>query len=108
MKKYAVIGLGYVGLGLAVALGKDHAVVGYDTNECRVRELQNNTDRNQQIDSKGLANINVTYTAKIEDTTAANFFIVSVSTPAYFYEIPDLDPLAAGQGRSKTEACSPW
>lgn len=93
MKTYAVVGLGYVGLGLAVALSKHHSVLGYDINQHRVNELQKNRDRNQQIDTKELANSPVTYTNDIERIKKANFYIVSVSTPAYYYETPNLDPL---------------
>ena len=95
MEIYAVIGLGYVGLNLATALSKNNRVFGYDVNEQRVQELQQNIDRNKQLDTKELLNSPVSYTSHIDDIKIAHFYIVSVSTPAYFYEIPNLDPLIA-------------
>ena len=95
MKIYAVIGLGYVGLGLAISLSKKNTVFGYDINEHRVQELCENTDRNLQVDTHELIKSQVTYTSSIDDIKRANFYIVTVSTPAYFYEIPNLKPLIA-------------
>ncbi len=93
MRIYAVIGLGYVGLGLATSLSKKYSVLGYDINELRLQELRQHTDRNKQIDSLELSRSNVIYTSNINDLEKANFYIVTVSTPAYFYETPNLEPL---------------
>ena len=93
MKRYAVIGLGYVGLGLVVALGKKNHVFGYDNNQERIQELQQQEDRNKLVDKSDLTNSTIVFTSKIEEIKQANFYIVVVPTPAYFYEIPNLDPL---------------
>ena len=93
MKTYAVIGLGYVGLGLAVSLSKENTVFGYDINEKRIDELRLNIDSNKHVDNQELSHSNLILTHNIEDIKPANFYIVAVSTPAYFYEIPNLEPL---------------
>ena len=93
MKTYAVIGLGYVGLGLASALSEKNRVLGYDINPQRVDELRQNLDSNQQINVNDLSGSNLTITSKLEDIKTANFYIVCVSTPAFFYETPNLKPL---------------
>lgn len=93
MKTYAVVGLGYVGLGLAVAMGKLHDVLGYDTNEERINELKKQIDRNQLVTDKELSQAKIFYTSRIEEIQKANFYFVTVSTPAHHYEIPDLEPL---------------
>lgn len=93
MKTYAVVGLGYVGLGLAVALGRHHPVLGYDINHQRIKELQQHLDTNQQVSTDDLLGVDVTFTHKLDDIKAANFYIIAVSTPAYFYETPNLEPL---------------
>ena len=95
MKTYAVIGLGYVGLGLATSLSTKKTVFGYDINEHSVQELCEQVDRNKQVDKEVLSRSTVIYTSNIEDIRRVNFYIVTVSTPAYFYEIPNLDPLIA-------------
>lgn len=93
MNKYAVIGLGYVGLGLATALSKKNIVIGYDINKTRIDELLHHVDSNNLIPLEELSSKNITYTHNLDDIKNANFFIVSVATPAYCYEIPDLQPL---------------
>ncbi|MCX7117750.1 MAG: nucleotide sugar dehydrogenase [Legionellales bacterium] len=93
MRTYAVIGLGYVGLGLATALSKKNIVFGYDNNNKRIEELNHHIDRNKQVDTSELLSTRVTYTSNIYDIQHADFYIVCVSTPAYYYEIPNLEPL---------------
>ncbi|MFA5959618.1 MAG: nucleotide sugar dehydrogenase [Tatlockia sp.] len=89
----AVIGLGYVGLGLATALSKAYTVYGYDISKQRIEELKQNLDKNELVDANELRNSPIHYTNAIETIKPANFFIVSVPTPANFYELPDLEPL---------------
>lgn len=93
MTNFAVIGLGYVGLGLAVALSKKNSVIGYDINEKRIAALRQHIDYHQLIPSAELSSPSLIYTDKVLDIKSANFFIVSVATPAYFYESPNLKPL---------------
>lgn len=93
MKRYTVVGLGYVGLGLAVELAKHSPVIGYDIDKQRIYSLKKYQDRNQLISAEELHNSQITFTDNLTDIKNANFFIISVSTPAVFYEFPDLDPL---------------
>lgn len=90
---YAIVGLGYVGLGLAVALSKHSQVIGYDINSQRIEELKNHQDSHLQVSTEELKSSPVSYTHHLNDLKSATFFIVVVSTPAYFYETPDLDML---------------
>ena len=92
---YAVIGLGYVGLGLATALSRENKVFGYDINEARIKQLCNHVDENNQVSANELSKSPVIYTSCYDDIKSANFYIVTVPTPAYFYETPDLSPLIA-------------
>ena len=93
MKKIAVIGLGYVGLSLAVALSKHYSVLGYDISESRINELIDNWDRNNLVNTQSLHDSIVQFTTSKGDLKNINFFIVAVSTPTYFYEHPNLEPL---------------
>lgn len=93
MKKIAVVGLGYVGLGLAVALSKHYSVIGYDTSKTRIAELKENLDKNNTVTHDELVKSSVKYTDQLEDIREATFYIVAVSTPAYYYEMPNLEPL---------------
>lgn len=93
MKQYTVVGLGYVGLGLAVELAKHYPVIGYDINKQRIAALKKYQDRNQLVPSEELKNPHLTFTDNLMDIQSANFIIISVATPAIFYEYPDLEPL---------------
>jgi len=93
MRHIAVIGLGYVGLGLATALSKYYTVFGYDISEDRITKLREGLDTNQLISRDELADCNIQYTMQIDDIANADFFIVSVPTPAYFFELPNFKPL---------------
>lgn len=93
MQIYAVVGLGYVGLDLATALAKKHKVIGFDIDKTRIADLKRHYDRNNLIDKRKLASKNISYTDNIADIREVNFFIVSVPTPSFMYEMPDLAPL---------------
>ena len=93
MNVYAIVGLGYVGLGLAVALSRKFEVFGYDINTARIQQLLDKVDINKQVTTEELQNTKLKFTANLEDLRQANIYIVTVSTPAYWHEIPDLDPL---------------
>lgn len=93
MRAIAVIGLGYVGLGLAVALSRHYKVYGYDISETRVNALKDNFDRNKLSSSAELIESSIEYVTDINLIKNADFFIVAVSTPAYYYQLPDLDEL---------------
>jgi UDP-N-acetyl-D-glucosamine/UDP-N-acetyl-D-galactosamine dehydrogenase len=92
-RKIAVIGLGYVGLGLAIELSRHYTVIGCDISKNRISELKNNIDRNQLITRDELSKSNIQYVSEVQEIKNADFYIVSVSTPAYYYELPNLEPL---------------
>lgn len=94
MNKIAIIGLGYVGLPLAVEFGKKQETVGIDINELRVKELQRGYDRTLEIDKEGLKKAHkLRYTTKFDDIKDCNIYIVTVPTPINEANRPDLTPI---------------
>lgn len=92
--KLAVVGLGYVGLPLAVEFGKQRTVVGFDINSKRIAELRAGKDRTQEVEPHELiAATGLSYTDQVADLTQANVFVVTVPTPIDEYKQPDLTPL---------------
>ncbi|MBU3084783.1 Vi polysaccharide biosynthesis UDP-N-acetylglucosamine C-6 dehydrogenase TviB [Acinetobacter seifertii] len=92
--KIAIIGLGYVGLPLAVEFGKHKPTIGFDINENRILELKNGYDHTLEVTSDELKYVHhLSYTADIEDLQNSNFFIVTVPTPIDDFKQPDLTPL---------------
>lgn len=89
----AVVGLGYVGLPLAVLLGSLYKVIGYDYDAVRVNELLNQHDRNGQIASADLQNVNLVYSADPSALKSARLIIITVPTPINSDNQPDLNPL---------------
>lgn len=92
--KLAVIGLGYVGLPLAVEFGKKRSVVGYDINSVRIDALRNGHDSTLEVANSELQEAEyLQYSASEEDLRQCNVFIVTVPTPIDEYNQPDLTPL---------------
>lgn len=92
--RIAIIGLGYVGLPLAVEFGKKVPVVGFDIYEKRISELKNGQDHTLEVSPEELKQATqLSYTASLEDLKDCNFFIVTVPTPIDDYKQPDLTPL---------------
>lgn len=94
--KIAVIGLGYVGLPLAVEFSKKFQVLGYDISAERVNELLKGEDRTLEIESSeliGSLTAQLALTASSEKLAEANVFIVTVPTPINEYKAPNLEPL---------------
>ncbi|MEN5035217.1 Vi polysaccharide biosynthesis UDP-N-acetylglucosamine C-6 dehydrogenase TviB [Pseudomonas sp. TWI929] len=92
--KLAVIGLGYVGLPLAVEFGKRREVVGFDINQARIDALKVGRDSTQEVSAEDLASAHLlSYSADVEDMRGCNVFIVTVPTPIDAYKQPDLTPL---------------
>jgi UDP-N-acetyl-D-galactosamine dehydrogenase len=91
--KIAVVGLGYVGLPLAVHLSQFFDVVGFDLKDDRVAQLRNGHDRTLEVDDRHLAGANVAFTSKPEDLSRCRLIIVAVPTPIDKYNNPDLSPL---------------
>ncbi|MGC6537346.1 MAG: nucleotide sugar dehydrogenase [Candidatus Puniceispirillaceae bacterium] len=94
VKKIAVIGLGYVGLPLAVEFGKQRQVVGFDVNQKRVDELKRNFDMTKECTSEQLASAqHLSFSDDINDIKDASIYIVTVPTPIDNAKRPDLRPL---------------
>ena len=92
--KIAIIGLGYVGLPLAVEFGKKVPVVGFDIHQKRIDELKSGNDHTLEVSPEELAQAaQLSYTANLEDLKNCNFFIVTVPTPIDEFKQPDLTPL---------------
>ena len=92
--KIAVIGLGYVGLPLAVEFGKKVPVVGFDIYQQRIDELKSGRDHTLEVSPEELKQANqLGYSANLEDLKSCNFFIVTVPTPIDDFKQPDLTPL---------------
>lgn len=92
--KIAIIGLGYVGLPLAVEFGKKTSVVGFDIHQKRIDELKSGQDHTLEVSPKELSQATkLSYSANLEDLKSCNFFIVTVPTPIDDYKQPDLTPL---------------
>lgn len=87
----AVIGLGYVGLPLAVEFGKQYPTLGFDINTKRLAELQQGNDTTLEVDDQELAEAkHLTYSSSLDDLIACNVFIVTVPTPIDEHKQPDL------------------
>ena len=96
MKKIAVIGLGYVGLPLAVEFGKTRQVIGFDINKTRVEQLRSGEDVTNECSVEQLkAANNLEYSSSLDDIRGAQIYIVTVPTPIDAVNRPDLRPLEA-------------
>ena len=102
-KRIAIIGLGYVGLPLAIEFGKNYKVLGFDINKNRVDELNSGKDRTNEADLEVLRHvmnlaieseeIGLSFSSKKEDLKSYNIYIVTVPTPINKFKAPDLTPL---------------
>ena len=94
MEKIGVIGLGYVGLPLAVELGKIREVIGFDIDEGRINELIAGNDRTMEVDSDELGEArSLSYSSNLSDLKDVSIYIVTVPTPIDKFKKPDLSPL---------------
>jgi UDP-N-acetyl-D-galactosamine dehydrogenase len=93
--KICIVGLGYVGLPLAVAFAKKMPVIAFDVNQIRVDELKAGRDRTLEIDEEKIASVasNIHYTSELQDLKDCNIYIVTVPTPIDKTNRPDLTPL---------------
>ncbi|XFA72757.1 Vi polysaccharide biosynthesis UDP-N-acetylglucosamine C-6 dehydrogenase TviB [Thermosynechococcaceae cyanobacterium Okahandja] len=107
--RIAVIGLGYVGLPLAVEFGKVYHTTGYDVNAQRIAELLEGNDQTGEVTKADLqASVLLSYTNSLDALKRCNIFIVAVPTPIDRYKIPDLTPLkkaSASIGRVLSPNC---
>ena len=91
--KLAVIGLGYVGLPIALEFARTIKVVGFDINQARVDMMRNRVDPSQELEAAAFEGCDIHFTADLEDLKEATFFIVAVPTPIDSANVPDLKPL---------------
>jgi UDP-N-acetyl-D-glucosamine/UDP-N-acetyl-D-galactosamine dehydrogenase len=98
-KKIAVIGLGYVGLPLALEFAKHFSVIGFDINQTRVDLMKQNIDPSSELDSTAFEDKDILFTTDATELKKAHFFIVAVPTDIDEHKVPNLRPL---QGASKT------
>ncbi|WP_035452281.1 nucleotide sugar dehydrogenase [Alicyclobacillus herbarius] len=93
MQYIGIVGLGYVGLPLAVEFGKVRNVIGFDLNETRIGELRNGYDRTGEVSGESLAEANIDFTVHPEELRKCDFVIVCVPTPVDQARQPDLGPI---------------
>ena len=93
--KIAIIGLGYVGLPLAVEFAKKYKVIGFDINQRRIKELEKNHDSTLEINDDAISKVreNLNFSFDIKITENCNIYIVAVPTPIDEFNKPDLNPL---------------
>ena len=91
--KLSVIGLGYVGLPIALEFSKHINVVGFDVKPERVAMMNNHIDPSNELDKSAFDGCNITFTSNAEDLKQCNFFIVAVPTPIDEHKLPDLTPV---------------
>ncbi|MCK5067658.1 MAG: nucleotide sugar dehydrogenase [Bacteroidales bacterium] len=92
-KKMAVIGLGYVGLPIALEFAKKISVIGFDIKPDRVEMMKNRVDPSNELSSEAFDDCDIKFTASLEDIREASFYIVAVPTPIDEHKNPDLTPL---------------
>ncbi len=92
-EKLAVIGLGYVGLPIALEFAKKIKVIGFDINEERIKMMQNRIDPSHELPSEAFDGCDIEFTADTGVLKQAKFFIVAVPTPIDEHKLPDLKPL---------------
>ncbi len=98
-KKIGVIGLGYVGLPIALEFAKHFSVIGFDINKARIDLMRQNIDPSSEMDSAAFAGKDIYFTAELEELKQAHFFVVAVPTDIDEHKVPDLRPL---KGASRT------
>jgi UDP-N-acetyl-D-glucosamine/UDP-N-acetyl-D-galactosamine dehydrogenase len=93
--KLSVIGLGYVGLPIALEFAKKIKVIGFDIKEDRVEMMKNNIDPSEELPASAFDGCDIQFTSHLEDLKDATFHIVAVPTPIDNHNLPDLTPLLA-------------
>jgi UDP-N-acetyl-D-galactosamine dehydrogenase len=91
--KLAVIGLGYVGLPIALEFARKLSVIGFDINSSRIEMMRNHIDPSKEVDAREFQDRDIVFTDDVETLKQARFFIVAVPTPVDKYNVPDLKPL---------------
>lgn len=93
--KVSIVGLGYVGLPIALEFAKKISVIGFDIKEDRVEMMRNKKDPSEELPTEAFNNCDIVFTANPEDLRNANFHIIAVPTPIDNHNLPDLKPLLA-------------
>ena len=91
--KLAVIGLGYVGLPIALEFAKKISVIGFDINQQRIDLMKKGIDPSNEIEKEGFEGCDITFTNSLDVLKEARFFIVAVPTPVDDHNVPDLVPV---------------
>ena len=91
--KLAVIGLGYVGLPLALEFAKKIHVIGFDINEKRVEMMRNSIDPSNELKKEAFDHCSIEFTSDLEKIREASFYVVAVPTPVDSHNVPDLSPV---------------
>jgi UDP-N-acetyl-D-galactosamine dehydrogenase len=92
-KKLAVLGLGYVGLPIALEFARKVPVIGFDINEARLEKMRNSIDPSGELESEAFEGCDIRFTSSLEVLREASFFIVTVPTPIDEHNLPDLKPI---------------
>ena len=92
-RKIALVGLGYVGLPIAMELSKHVSVIGFDINEERLDKLRQHLDPNGELEKAVFEGSDILFTSSVEDLREASFYIIAVPTPIDQHNEPDLNPL---------------
>jgi UDP-N-acetyl-D-galactosamine dehydrogenase len=89
----AVVGLGYVGLPIALELARKVNVIGFDINERRVEMMRNHQDPSEELESEDFEGADISFTSSLEELQKARFYVIAVPTPIDHHNLPDLKPL---------------
>ncbi len=92
-KKIAVVGLGYVGLPIALEFARKFSVIGYDIKEDRIEKMKNKIDPSNELGAEAFENADIVFTSNSQDLETAGFYIVAVPTPIDQYNLPELRPI---------------
>ncbi len=92
-KKLAVVGLGYVGLPIALEFAKKISVIGFDINSKRIEMMKNHIDPSNELSAEDFDNTDIEFTNSLEKLAEASFYIVAVPTPVDENKVPDLTPV---------------
>src|ERR1043165_205154 len=91
--KLALIGLGYVGLPIALAFAKKIKVIGFDINEARVDMMKRSIDPSNELEAEAFENGDIEFTTNLDTLREARFYVVAVPTPVDTHNVPDLTPV---------------
>ena len=97
-QKLAVIGLGYVGLPIALEFARKISVIGFDINEKRIEQMRNNVDPSNELEAGAFDGCDIEFTSSLDVLRQAKFFVVAVPTPVDDHNVPDLKPIKKTTG----------